>query len=245
MPIKDIIEINKEWEDFFQEMFDDPNDFYSFWHYKPFSDDYWNERTKIVFCNVEAHGNSGGNCYLTLDIFKSWLGNITSKRTVLFLYCLYKQLHNISVNEKQLRELFYKNDELLNGIRNTTYMNLRKEVKYKDGPNEDTDGILRSLVHGMKYSEKDEDDSNNHDNRKLTLAFIDALEPDIFIITGRTGLLVLKDIYSDIIDLNGLSENGMYKTKKTLYVHLEHPSRAFSYDYIIKNTRAIYDELQK
>jgi len=115
-----------------------------------------------------------------------------------FLYSLYKQLHNISITEKQLRELYHNNNELLNGIQNTTYMNLRKTEKWKAGTEEDKDSIIRSLVHNKKYDETDKKGEYNEFNRKLTLEFIDALEPNIFIITGvDTGLFVLKDIYTD------------------------------------------------
>jgi len=122
-------------------------------------------------------------------------------------------------------------------------MNLRKEEKWKEGAKEDTDGIIRSLVHKKKYDERDKDGKNNEFNRKLTLEFINALEPNIFIITGiDTGLKVLKDIYEEKLDK--LQRDGMYKTEKTLYVSMEHPSR-FSYNYFLEKARTIYDELQK
>ena len=245
MSIEEVRKTNKDWE---CELLDWTNNKISYWSYEPFSEGYWNEKYKTVFCNEEAYGNSGANCVLTLDKFKGWLelGNRTSKFSALFLYCLYKQLHNISITEKQLRDLYYNNNELLDGIRNTTYMNLRKEEKWKEGTSEDKEGIRSSLVSGMKYFENDEDDRHNKWNRGYTLDFIDALEADIFIITGETGWDVLKKIYTEIIELDKLPMNGMYKIKNTLYVSIFHPrSSNFSYNYIVEKTGAIYDELQK
>jgi hypothetical protein len=168
----------------------------------------------------------------------------TIKFSALFLYSLYKQLHNISITEKQLREL-YKNkniNELLDGIRNTTYMNLRKEEKLQEGANEDTDGIYRFFC--LNLSENDKDYPFYKYNKNFILDFIDALEADIFIITSNTGLDLLKKIYTDIIELDILQEDGMYKTGKTLFVSMKHPSR-IGYNDILQKTRAIYDELQK
>jgi len=250
MSIEEVRKTNEDWEEEFFKAIYDLDDLPSYWHYEPFSDGYWNEKTKIVLCNEEAHGYSMENCVMTLEKFKERIEKYgknapTLIRSALFLYCLYKKLHNINITENQLRELYHNNNELLDGIRNTTYMNLRKEEKWKEGANEDTDGIIRSLVHDKKYDEDDKEGRNNEFNRKLTLEFIDALEPNIFIITGVTGLKVLKDIYQDKSNiLDTLQMNGMCKTEKTLFVSMEHPSRFFSYNYILQMTGKIYEELQ-
>jgi hypothetical protein len=250
MSFEEVRKINEDWEELFFKAIYDLDDLPSYWNYEPFSEGYWNEKTKIVLCNEEAYGDSRESCELTLEKFKERIKNhkdaTTLMRSALFLYCLYKKLHNINITKKQLRDLYNNKNELFDGIRNTTYMNLRKEEKWKKGAKEDTDGLCRSLCHDFKYDERDKDGKNNEFNRKLTLEFIDALEPNIFIITGVTGLKVLKDIYKDKIDiLNSLQMNGMCKTEKTLYVSMEHPSRFFSYNYILKMTGKIYEELQK
>jgi len=264
MSIEKVREINKAWEEFFQDIFD-PDEFgnlTSFWHYEPFSDGYWNEKQKIVFCNEEAHGSNYKNCVMTIDevkelITKNDKTTPTLLRSALFLYCLYKRLHGISVSEEKLAEMekqgkLLKNyDELLDGIKNTTYMNLRKEENITGQSLEDKEGIRCSLVPNMKYFENDKDTSNNEYNRKLTLEFIDSLEPDIFIITGDTGWDVLKKIYADKIELHKLPRWGMYKTEKTLYVSMQHPSprgKKSIDEYIkliVEKTRVIYEELQQ
>ena len=266
MSIEEVREINKAWEQFFQDIYD-PNengDYTSYWHYEPFSDGYWNEKQKIVFCNVEAHGSNYKNCVMKLEnvqelITKNKKTAPSLIRSALFLYCLYKKLHGITVTEEKLAEMekqgkLSKNyDELLDGIKNTTYMNLRKEENITGKSKEDKDGLRNSLVPGLKY--KNDNDPKNYEyneyNRKLTLEFIDALEPDIFIITGELGWDVLKKIYKDKIELHKLPKWGMYKTAKTLYVSMEHPSPLSipSIDewikLIVDKAGKIYEELQK
>lgn len=265
MSIEEVRKINEDWEIFFEDIFDlDENGKIdtSFWHYEPFSEGYWNEKYKIVFCNEETHGDNRQNCLMTLEKVKELITQNKKAapslvRSALFLYCLYNKLHGITVSEEKLAEMAEQGkksnnyDELLDGIKNTTYMNLRKEEKPEKGSSEDTDGIRRSLCFDKKYDERDKDGKYNEYNRKLTLEFIDALVPDIFIITGITGLEVLKDINTNKIDLDKLQYQGMYKTEKTFFVSMEHPSpRAISsmneyIKHIVWKAGMIYDELQK
>jgi hypothetical protein len=173
----------------------------TFWHYEPFSEDYWNQKYKIVLCNLEPYGDvlKESDRTLTLDKFKEWLssGNRTPKFSALFSCCLYKKLHGLSLNEKQMRSLYYQNEELLSDVKNTTYMNLRKEEGWNI--NEDKENIYRFLAPGWSLSSKS--DISNEQYRKLTLEFIDALEPDIFIISGQTGQDILKKMYAGKIGL--------------------------------------------
>jgi len=250
MSIEKVREINNEWE---SEILSNDT---SFWHYEPFSEGYWNEEYKIVLCNAEAYGDNRENCVMTFEKFKERIRKYgkdapTLVRSALFLFCLYKKVHGITVSEEKLAELLDGYDELLEGIRNTMYMNLRKEENW-EGKAEDTDGIRRSLIPGLKFSEKDKDDSINKWNRGFTLDFIDALEADIFIITSETGWDVLRRIYTDEIDLfNNLPKWGMYKTEKTLYVSMYHPSPRFMKSnneytkYILEKTAEIYEKLRK
>lgn len=246
MSIVEVRKINHEWED----ELDDT----SFWHYEPFSDGYWKEKYKIVLCNAEAYGDSRENCVMTFEKFKERIVKYgkdapTLVRSALFLYCLYKKLHGITLSEGKLLELSDNYDELLEGIRNTMYMNLRKEENC-ESKTEDTNGIFRSFC--FNFSENDKDYSIYKHNKGFTLDFIDALEADIFIITSKTGWEVLTRIYKDEIEhINNLPKWGMYKTKKTLYVSMEHPSpRAIPsinkwIKLIIDKTGKIYEELQK
>jgi hypothetical protein len=248
MSIDEIRKINQEWKD---ELLYDT----SFWHYEPFSDGYWNEHYKIVLCNTEAYGDSRENSVLTLDKFKERIinngkGSPTLVRSALLLYCLYQKLHGVTVSEEKLFELLSNYDEMINGIQNTMYMNLRKEENITGNSKEDEDGIRRSLIPEEKYSNDEKEYIRI--NRNFTLDFIKELEADIFIITGETGWDVLRRIYKGEIDLfNNLKQWNMYKEGKTLYVSMYHPSPIYGNSdskyikYILKTVEEIYDRLRE
>ncbi|MDR1468675.1 MAG: hypothetical protein LBT00_05220 [Spirochaetaceae bacterium] len=210
-----------------------------FWHYEPFSAGYWDQKHKIVLCNLETHGESTTGSYedriLTFEPFKTWVehGYQTIKRSALFLYALCQKFQGNSLTNDQLRGMYRKNDELLRGIKNTAYMNWRKEEG--EWVPENTENIYRFLVPGWSLSPDAE--ISNEKYRKLTLEYIDALEPDIFVVTGKTGWDVLKKIYEGKVNLpwQGMSRNG-----KTLFISAYHPSRAMSYQYILEKTSSIY-----
>jgi hypothetical protein len=239
MAIDKIREINHKWGEMLLEDVKDGllND--TFWHYEPFSDDYWNQKYKIVLCNLESYGDvsklNEADRILTLDKYKTWLvtyANKTAKNSALLLYCLYKRLQGESITEKQqLRDLYRDNTKLLSVLKNTAYMNLRKEENW-DVP-VDGQEIYRFLAPG--WTAYKETDRSNEPNRKFTLEFIEALEPDIFIVTGTVGQDVLNKIYEGKIDL---AWQGMYKAEKTLYVSINHPAR-IAYKYILERTNDI------
>jgi hypothetical protein len=243
MAIEQVREINREWEAHLI----DCEYSKSFWLNEPFSDDYWREKYKIVFCNLEAYGDAGeADHTITLDKYKSWLGLgiPTPKFSALFIYCLYKKLQNIDMTEDQLSALFHNNDELLSIMKNTTYMNLRKEENWK-GSKLDEEEIYRFLAPGwpaFKTGDTEQNIKINEYNRNFTLDFIDALEPDIFIVTGKVGQDVLNKMYEGKIDLPW---QGMYKSEKTLYVSITHPSRIGGYEYILERTNDICKEIGK
>jgi hypothetical protein len=237
MAIEKIREINRVWEKLMLEDAADGLLNKTFWHYEPFSDDYWKQQYKVVLCNLEFYGDVGKETYeeriFTLNQFKTWLGDgvRTMKNSALFIYSLYNKLHGIDVTEEQLRNVFHKNDDLLSVVKNITYMNLRKEEGWNTP--EDRENIYRFLVPG--YSLDPDSDVSNEEYRKFTLDFIDALEPDIFIVSGKTGCDVLNKIYEGGIDL---AWQGMYRKGKTLYASVNHLSRV-GYDYILKQTSEI------
>jgi len=247
MSIAEIRKINQEWED---ELLDNET---SFWHYEPFSDGYWNEKYKIVLCNTEAYGDSRENCVMTLNKFKERIVKYgkdapTLVRSALLLYCLYQKLHGVTVSEEKLFELLSNYDELINGIQNTMYMNLRKEENITGNSKEDEDGIRRSLI----PEENIEDYENTRINRNFTLDLLKELEADIFIITSKTGWDVLRRIYKGEIDLfNNFQQWKMCIEGKTLYVSMYHPSPIYGntdnnyIKYIIKTVEEIYDKLHE
>jgi hypothetical protein len=239
MSIGRLREINHEFEALMLEDVKDELLNNTFWHYEPFSENYWNQEYKIVLCNLEPYGDntkeSEKDRILTLDKFREWLGfgNPTPKFSALFLYCLYKKLHDFTLNEAQLRVLYHQSDELLSVVKHTAYMNLRKEEGWH--VNEDKENIYRFLSPGWSLHPKH--DISNEPYRLLTLEFIDALEPDIFIISGQTGQDILNRMYEKKIDLKW---QGMYNDGKTLFVSIYHPaSRMFDYKYIVKKTDEI------
>jgi hypothetical protein len=243
MSIENIRNINYDWGKLLLEY--EYND--SFWNYEPFSDNYWNEQYKIVFCNTEPYGDVKKNNHLyTIDNFKEHLnkGIRTIKNTSLFVYCLYKGLYGETFEKNKLKELYKQDDELLSVIKSITYMNLRKEESWNETPDQQNEEIYRFLIPGMaafknedQFDEIDRDCSNKS-NRDFTLKFIEELEPDIFIISSKVGQDVLNKIYEGKINL------GWQKTFKyngILFASVDHPSR-ISYQYIIDRTKQIIND---
>jgi len=213
-----------------------------FYMYEPFSDAYWTEKYKIVFCNTNTHGQNvpqdptakaefEQTPVLIWEIFEKWLNelprNETIPRSALFMYCLYQTLYGHTFTKENLKSSFFSNpDDADLILKKMTYMNLRNE----DG-NPGIDEAEKTEIKRWKrwFSEG---------NAKSFRELVSALEPDIFIITGSFGLEVLNKIYNN--ELN-LKEQGVVKLDKTLFVHVYHPSprSKFTDEYILQKTGEI------
>ncbi len=221
---KELNTINDIWT---EEMENDG--YHQFMIYEPFSEDYWKQDVKIVLCNLETYDESVTGI-LDIDIFKKWLksGSRTIKNSSIFIVALQKYLSNKSLTEEDLKDLYHDDEMLLEFINNIVYMNLRKDANSTS--KEDTQAIHEFLDPNFTHK------NNSHNIRNFKELF-EALEADIFIISGETGADIIHKIYKDEIDL--VYDNFAY-LNNTLIVSCAHPaSQKFNYNYMNEKAKEI------
>jgi hypothetical protein len=229
MSKEEVLAINEKWTD---ELINDGYDVdvsNGFFINEPFSEEYWNEKIKIVFCNVSAYGYPPEDDHVfSWKIFeKSLIGNNpTIVQTSIFINCLFKQLNGIASTKEDIKRIRQDKDALKETAKKIAYMNLQKEVE--DSRRQDDNEIVRFFSY-----------EHNARNQKELMA---ALEPDIFILTGNIGLKVINELYKGEMNI---PKQGMVFHGETLFVHLFHPStRNFSYEYIFKKADEINNAIK-
>jgi hypothetical protein len=222
--------INDRW---IAQMKDD--NYYEFFMYEPFTDQYWSEKYKVIFCNINAYGvkaydfqNEG--YILPWNIFEQqWSNSTTIRRTLIFTYYLLNKLRGVAMTEGDIRTISRNKSILMETAKRMTYMNLQKEIGRRFVDKQERDELLRFYF----------DDKWNSTNQK---DLIEALEPDIVIFTGTLGLEIMNKFYMSEMNI---AKHSMALYKNTLFVHLFHPSTSyFSYDYIIKKVNIIENEFK-
>ena len=193
--------------------------------YEPFSEQYWTEKYKIVLCNLEPGGDKPEDKkILDLECFEYWFDkkNPTIKRSAKFIYCLYNTLLGKSINKNDLETV--KNDKklLFNCMKKATYMNLLQDVG---------DGKFDRKYFWDFYAKE------NIKNRENIFNLINALIPDIFIVTSEGG---------DLIEqlFNNKFENHVFIYNNKLFVNLGHPSVCFTDDYVLNNVNIICEHMK-
>jgi len=205
--------------------------------YRPFSDDYWSTKPKIVICNYENFGYQ--DCekpsLLTYEDFKWWFDerlNKSKKRgksktvhySVVFVNALQK-LINKSENESLLtyeafRKSYWKYDELYKSMKSIMYMNLRPTSA---SGNKQEIGETHKII--KKY-------------RTEMKSFILALDADIFILSTKDSV----NLFNYIFDLkeNLLFFDKQTQINNTLYFSIKHFGRP-NYSYWYKKVLNIVD----
>lgn len=227
----ELYEINDGW-DF--EMINDG--YHQFMTYQPFTDEYWNQKNKIVFCNLESYDETLSGV-LDLEVYKKWLlsGSATIKYSSLFIAAIVSAINGKSLTESELKNNYHNNDYLLDSIKNVTYMNLRKEANTIR--KEDTKAIHEFL--DPNYTRLVD---NKHHIRNFR-DIIKALEPNILIVSGKTGADIFSKIYKD--EMKFVYDQFDY-LENTLCVSVSHPSTSkCDYSYIISKSDFIAQELKK
>jgi hypothetical protein len=115
-------------------------------------------------------------------------------------------------------------DLLLNCVRKITYMNLLKDAGEQS--------------FNKKYFWEFFKNKMDNRNRENTKDLIQALDPDIFIITASEGIKLIEQLF------NKKFEDHIFVYNKTLFVALGHPSRCFTNDYIIYAVNMINNSLK-
>jgi len=196
--------------------------------YQPFTDDYWNQKYKIVWCNLEPGGEpeDKDEKILKLNTYKKWLDrkNPTIKNTSLYIYCLYNKLNGNDINEEKINVIKNDSELLINYVSKVTYMNILKDCGTSRFNNE----WFNKFYSGEKGLK----------DRERTKDIINALEPDIFIITGE-GKYLIQELYSKQFD-----EEHSFVRNKTLFINLGHPTR-LAYKTILDNVNLIFNNLNR
>lgn len=219
--IEAIREINNKW---YNELKSDTN--LELVMYEPFTNDYWAEKYKIVLCNLEPAARFENRDLLDLCCFNHWLEekNPTIKRSALFLYCLYNTLNGIVVDNDQLKKAKNDNGLLMETVKKVTYMNLLRDVGERRFNN--------------KYFWDFFSDNVNVEN---TINFINALSPDVFVVTSEGKDLIEKLFHKKFDEDHFLVENNI------LFVAIAHPSSSsFSRDeYILYWINKINEKIKE
>jgi hypothetical protein len=190
---------------------------------EPFSDEYWSEKYKIVFCNLETYDQSRNERILDLNCIRIWLerNNRTIKRSMLFLYSLLNCLQGNDINNNTMFSIENDNEQLLSYLKKVTYMNLLKDANGES-----------------KFDQRYFNDFfDNKNNIKNTIDLINALSPDIFIVTSNVGCGFIEKIFKNKFN------NHIFICNNTLFVGLGHPSRCFTNEYIINSVKLIMENL--
>jgi hypothetical protein len=192
---------------------------------EPFSDEYWLEKYKIVFCNLESYDQSRKEKILDLNCFRIWLEskNRTIKRSALFLHCLSNSLYGNEFDKDKITAIKNDNKILLDSLKKVTYMNLLKDANGESNFNQ-------------KYFN---DFFADEKNRKNTFELINALSPDIFVITSEAGCDLIENLFKNKFI------NHTFFCNNALFVGLGHPSRCFTDDYIINAIKIIKENIIK
>lgn len=222
--------VYKEWKDDIHEWGFDNH----WYNYRPFKDEYWNEKNKIVICNSES-----GDCMeeneqvLDMGMIKKWMNEDKDYKrpnpTILFSMVLASALHETldtgkTLSEVELRKLKEDRGSLYNGLARCMYMNLRREANDRRKLDE---VAVRKFLDPYYYSVTNK---NNIDIQHFK-DMVDALEPTVFIITGKVGYSVLYNMYN--YDHDDLKKNkqelqldwlGVCKYKNTVFASIKHPS---------------------
>jgi len=218
--IEKVRKINEEWLTELEK----EKDLHGILMNEPFSDDYWKEKYKIVMCNLESNfDKQRDKKILDIDIFKEWLEKKvpTIKKTSLFIHCLYNKLHGIDIEKKQYKKIVNDNSLLLNTIKKITYMNLIKDSNV-GGSSFDKGHFKRNFEIPKE--------------RQNTIDLIEALSPDILIVTSD-GIGLMEQLFKKNF------ENHIFHHNKTLFVSRGHPSRCFNDNYIESSIELIMKNL--
>jgi hypothetical protein len=190
---------------------------------EPFTDDYWTEKYKIVLCNLESGDQSKTGKLLDLNCFKAWLEEkkSTVKKSALFLYCLHNKLQGNDIDKQKMTIAKNDNELLLNTMKKVTYMNFLKDAG--------TSCFDKKYFWDFFSDEK---------NKKHTVDLINALSPDVFIVTSD-GIVLTEQLFK----VKFVDHLAVYNN--TLFVGLGHPSRCFNDNYILNWVNVINEKLKK
>jgi hypothetical protein len=200
-------------------------------HYMPFSDNYWDQKPKIVICNYENIGYQDNTHTLTFDHFRTWI-NIspgTVRWTAVFANALNKIITNYPNDDfspKDMRTPYYDIDELHQSMKNMMYMNLRPtSARGSDQEIINTNKLVKIYKNELKE-------------------FILSLSADIFILSSEDSVKLFNNEIFNFKE-NPLRFHGNKKINNMMVFSIRHPARGFSYKYYTKKAHDIADYIKK
>jgi hypothetical protein len=202
------------------------NDGYSgIMQYKPFSDQYWNEKCKIVLCNYENLGYTDSQINsISHEQFKGWIAYKKSKTahyTAVFANALKSIMELKDYSAKDMKKSYKDIEKIWTSMKNMMYMNIRPTSGANAGRanKEETHKIIK------KYKNEIRD-------------YIDSLDADIFIISSKDAVSLINYLYD--LNNNKLTFNGKTRINKMLVYSVRHFGWFFKYSYYHKKAMEIF-----
>jgi len=223
--------INQEW---INELSEDPELIPLILVYKPFTDEYWKQKYRILWYNLEPGGyiENDNDKTLKSTSFKRLLDkrNQTLLNTSLFIYCLYNKLDGIEIDDNQRKAARKNSDLLMEYMNKVTYMNLLKDTGESDFNNKYFWKFFNTTVYPK--------------NRERTIDINTALDPDIIIVTGDDGNKLFQQLYNKEFD----KKDFTFIHNNTLFLSIAHPSPrsgCWNDNYITSNINIIIEKMKQ
>jgi len=205
------------------------NDGYSgIMHYKPFSEQYWNEKPKIVLCNYEILGYENQTINsISHEHFKGLITYNKSKTvhyTAVFANALKSRLESKDFSKKDMKKSYYEIDKIWKSMENMVYMNIRPTSGKNSGRLNKTE--THSLIKKYKIEIRD---------------YINSLDADIFVISTKDSVDLINYLY-DLKD-NKLVFNGKTRINNMFIYSVKHFAWFFTYSYYYKKANEIVNDI--
>ncbi|MDR1839341.1 MAG: hypothetical protein LBQ93_07165 [Treponema sp.] len=198
--------------------------------YKPFSDQYWNEKYKIVICNYENLGFADIKVNTVTHIqFKGWVEYKKSKTahfTAVFANSLKSIMEQKNFSITDMKKSYWEVEKIWNSMKNMMYMNIRPTSGANSGRQNkpETHNLIK------KYKEEIKN-------------FIDSLDADIFVITSKDSVFLFNYLYD--LDKEKLTFNGKTRVNNMFVYSLRHFGWFFSYPYYYKKASEVFYDIYK
>jgi len=196
--------------------------------YTPFSNQYWEEKCKIVLCNYENLGYEKIPATLiTHDIFKGWITYKKSKTahfTAVFANTLktMMDLKNISVND--MKKSYYDTEKIWEAMKNMVYMNIR--------PTSGANAGRQNKVETQSIIKKYKIEIRN---------YIDSLDADVLVVSSKDAVNLINYLYD--LDKNKLTFNGKTRINNMFVYSVRHFGWFYTYSYYHKKANEIFYDI--